>query len=456
MPSFKFYFLSVLICGALVLGKYQVPKPPPTEVIELTSTTEAPTTAPDTTPDTTTSTTTTTTPSITTTPSTTTSTAPDTTTSTTSTTTTPAPPKPTPTPAPVPPKPIGPPDQGLWPYFDSKNVTCVIVQFAAQLNVTYGKPNSSSSELIHVILNVPANASVISGNCDGLEQWLTIGWPATNETNHTLTVLFAKNDTTKSYEMKSLNASLVASIFPNITNVDTINLSHQTPEWKTPLAASYRCTPPTELKMNADNNNIAATLTLSRLQEEAFRNASGNGFSAADCKRRLSGTLLAMDSVLIPEWQTPLAASYRCTPPTELKMNADNNNIAATLTLSRLQEEAFRTTSGNGFSAVLSHQTPEWQTPLAASYRCTPPTELKMNADNNNIAATLTLSRLQEEAFRNASGNGFSAARDCSSGDIPDAVPIAVGCALGGMVVVVLIAYLAARHRSANRGYLSM
>ncbi|XP_063618148.1 lysosome-associated membrane glycoprotein 1-like [Cydia splendana] len=321
MALFKFYFLSALICGALVLGNAAgVSKPPPTEVIDLTSTTVEPTT-PDTTPDTTTSTTTTST-----TPSTTTSTTPDTTTSTTTTTTTtPAPPKPTPTPAPVPPKPIGPPDQGLWPYVDSKNVTCVIVQFAAQLNVTYGKPNSS--ELIHVILNVPANASVISGNCDGLEQWLTIGWPATNETNHTLTVLFAKNDTTKSYEMKSLNASLVASIFPNITNVDTINLSHQTPEW---------------------------------------------------------------------------------------------------------------------------------QTPLAASYRCTPPTELKMNADNNNIAATLTLSRLQEEAFRNASGNGFSAARDCSSGDIPDAVPIAVGCALGGMVVVVLIAYLVARRRSANRGYLSM
>ncbi|XP_047987468.1 lysosome-associated membrane glycoprotein 1-like [Leguminivora glycinivorella] len=324
MASFKFYFLSALICGALVLGQSaEVPKLPPTEVIDLT-TTEAPST-PDTTPDSTTSTTTSTTPSATT------STKPDTTTSTTTsttstTTTTPAPP-PTPKPSPVPPKPIGPPDQGLWPYVDGKNVTCVIVQFAAQLNVTYGKPNSSSSELIHVILNVPANASIISGNCEGMEQWLTIGWPATNETNHTVTVLFAKNDTTKSYEMKSLNASLVASIFPNITNVNTINLSHQTPEW---------------------------------------------------------------------------------------------------------------------------------QTPLAASYRCTPATELKMNADNNNIAATLTLSRLQEEAFRNASGKGFSAARDCSSGDIPDAVPIAVGCALGGMVVVVLIAYLAARRRSAARGYLSM
>ncbi|XP_063529065.1 lysosome-associated membrane glycoprotein 2-like [Cydia strobilella] len=322
MASFKLYFSFALICGALVLGQaVEVSKPPPTEVIDLTtSNTEAPTTIPDTTPDTKPHTTTSTT-TTSTTPS------PDTTTSTTTSTTTPAPPKPTPTPAPVPPKPIGPPDQGLWPYVDSKNVTCVIVQFAAQLNVTYGKPNSSSSELMHVILNVPANASVISGNCDGLEQWITIGWAATNETNHTLTVLFAKNDTKKFYEMKSLNASLVSSIFPNITNVDTINLSHQTPEW---------------------------------------------------------------------------------------------------------------------------------QTPLAASYRCTPPTELKMNADYNNIAATLTLSRLQEEAFRNATGNGFSAARDCSGGDIPDAVPIAVGCALGGMVVVVLIAYLVARRRSANRGYLSM
>ncbi|XP_063375815.1 lysosome-associated membrane glycoprotein 1-like [Cydia fagiglandana] len=359
MASFKFYFLSALICGALVLGQAaDISKPPPTEVIDLISTTEEPTT-PDTTPDTTTSITTTST-----TPSTTTSTTPDTTTSTTTTTTTPAPPKPTPTPAPVPPKPIGPPDQGLWPYVDSKNVTCVIVQFAAQLNVTYGKPNSS--ELIHVILNVPANASVISGNCDGLEQWLTIGWPATNETNHTLTVLFAKNDTTKSYEMKSLNASLVASIFPNITT---------------------------------NENNHTLTVLFAK-----------NDTTKSYEMKSLNASLVAS---IFPNIT-----------------NVDTIN--------------------------LSHQTPEWQTPLAASYRCTPPTELKMNADNNNIAATLTLSRLQEEAFRTASGNGFSAARDCSSGDIPDAVPIAVGCALGGMVVVVLIAYLVARRRSANRGYLSM
>jgi lysosomal-associated membrane protein 1/2 len=51
---------------------------------------------------------------------------------------------------------------------------------------------------------------------------------------------------------------------------------------------------------------------------------------------------------------------------------------------------------------------------------------------------------------------GGVAARECGGGDVPDAVPIAVGCALGGLVVVVLVAYLVARRRSAARGYLSM
>lgn len=37
-----------------------------------------------------------------------------------------------------------------------------------------------------------------------------------------------------------------------------------------------------------------------------------------------------------------------------------------------------------------------------------------------------------------------------------DVVPIAVGCALVGLVAIVLIAYLVGRRRSQARGYLSM
>ena len=49
----------------------------------------------------------------------------------------------------------------------------------------------------------------------------------------------------------------------------------------------------------------------------------------------------------------------------------------------------------------------------------------------------------------------FFSAEDCAF-DTPDVVPIAVGCALAALVVIVLIAYLVGRRRAQARGYLSM
>lgn len=49
----------------------------------------------------------------------------------------------------------------------------------------------------------------------------------------------------------------------------------------------------------------------------------------------------------------------------------------------------------------------------------------------------------------------FCLVKDCKL-DTPDIVPIAVGCALAALVIIVLIAYLIGRKRSQARGYLSM
>jgi lysosomal-associated membrane protein 1/2 len=45
---------------------------------------------------------------------------------------------------------------------------------------------------------------------------------------------------------------------------------------------------------------------------------------------------------------------------------------------------------------------------------------------------------------------------DCPADDASDTVPIAVGAALAGLVVIVLIAYLIGRRRSRARGYQSV
>jgi len=71
--------------------------------------------------------------------------------------------------------------------------------------------------------------------------------------------------------------------------------------------------------------------------------------------------------------------------------------------------------------------------------------------------ATLTAKLVQFDAFRPSSipDGVFQTPSDCSYRP-NDVVPIIVGCALAGMVVMVLVAYMVGRSRSRARGYMSV
>lgn len=97
--------------------------------------------------------------------------------------------------------------------------------------------------------------------------------------------------------------------------------------------------------------------------------------------------------------------------------------------------------------------------PQGMSYHCN--RQQSFNAteatDTNKLPATIALSKVQWQAFHDRDSDGYDLAKDCDANDTPDIVPIAVGCALAGLVVVVLLGYLVGRRRSQNRGgYLSM
>lgn len=77
--------------------------------------------------------------------------------------------------------------------------------------------------------------------------------------------------------------------------------------------------------------------------------------------------------------------------------------------------------------------------------------------DTSAMPAHVTMSKAQWQAFHDRDADGYDLAKDCDAIDTPDIVPIAVGCALAGLVVIVLLGYLVGRRRSQNRGgYLSM
>lgn len=79
------------------------------------------------------------------------------------------------------------------------------------------------------------------------------------------------------------------------------------------------------------------------------------------------------------------------------------------------------------------------------------------NDEGKLYPASVAMSKVQWEAFHERDAEGYDLAKDCDAIDTPDIVPIAVGCALAGLVVIVLLGYLVGRRRSQNRGgYLSM
>lgn len=100
--------------------------------------------------------------------------------------------------------------------------------------------------------------------------------------------------------------------------------------------------------------------------------------------------------------------------------------------------------------------------PQGKSYHCNRQQVLNgtemIDGDNGIIfPATVTMSKAQWQAFHDRQTDGYDLAKDCDAIDTPDIVPIAVGCALAGLVVIVLLGYLVGRRRSQNRGgYLSM
>jgi len=93
-----------------------------------------------------------------------------------------------------------------------------------------------------------------------------------------------------------------------------------------------------------------------------------------------------------------------------------------------------------------------FQTPMNHSYSC------MVQETLTEGKVTLKSSDMRIQAFMNkpSGHNEFDAAIDCVADDASDVVPLAVGAALAGLIVIVLFAYLIGRRRSRSRGYQSV
>ncbi|XP_026323077.1 lysosome-associated membrane glycoprotein 1 [Hyposmocoma kahamanoa] len=174
--------------------------------------------------------------------------------------------------------------RSLWTNYTHRAISALRVQYNNGFRMLLGLPRfcSASATIDHLLLNVPDNATVPTGSCSGNNsQWLTISWPAPANTTNNLTLVFQRNDTTHNYALSAVNLTLSAHMFPNASMLTPTVESWHGAEWLTPLATSYRCAAPASLNMGAAHDSVTASLTLSQLQEEAFRSAHGTSFSAA-------------------------------------------------------------------------------------------------------------------------------------------------------------------------------
>ncbi|XP_025832664.1 lysosome-associated membrane glycoprotein 1 isoform X2 [Agrilus planipennis] len=105
---------------------------------------------------------------------------------------------------------------------------------------------------------------------------------------------------------------------------------------------------------------------------------------------------------------------------------------------------------------VLIYNHTHFTTSSSKSYKCDKEQTLNLTENSNVTVGYLHIWHTQFQAFHNSSSQEFESAEDCEPISTSDVVPLAVGCALAALVIIVLVAYLIGRKRAQARGYLSM
>lgn len=141
-------------------------------------------------------------------------------------------------------------------------------------------------------------------------------------------------------------------------------------------------------------------------------------------------------------------------------MNFERGNGTTNMTMMMFTLPLLNTTfpdAKENQSIQLIHRSNEFSTPLKMSYHCTRPQYFNLTETiiDSQVSGVAKVHDVQVEAFRSAGATGFSTARDCDSSETSDVAPIAVGIALGALILIVLISYLCARRRSTARGYMN-
>lgn len=177
------------------------------------------------------------------------------------------------------------PTVGKW-FYPKTDPSCVIVEFAVQMKISYLNTDNNTS---FVLYNIPTEDTTVSddGLCGNETNRIRIQWNATNS----MTVEFEKNTTSAQFSLSSIKFDLMLEnkTFPGINTTGPVTFEHRKTEFTTPIDMSYHCTKRqyfnlTTIAPTPDSNNLNATFVMAHVQLEAFNHRTNKQFATAkDC-----------------------------------------------------------------------------------------------------------------------------------------------------------------------------
>jgi len=191
---------------------------------------------------------------------------------------------PAPTPAPV----IGKPEEAKYVVTEG-NTSCILVQFATQLNVSYTDANN---DVQYKIYNLPGDGDKgkfkeAKGKCGKDTQFIVIEWFEANQTN-TFNLTFGLIPNTTEFGLIEAVFNLSSNIVPT-SSKDRLILYHVGNTFIAPKDKSYHCTRVQSLNLT-DTNIVTnttipvGTVSVSSVLLEAFHKGDNQDFSSAiDC-----------------------------------------------------------------------------------------------------------------------------------------------------------------------------
>lgn len=382
------------------------------------------------------------------------------------------------------------------------NSTCIKAELSASFSITYNTTNSTRTAQIPLPDSATVDTGSSSCGTDSSSPWLVVVFGA----GHTLGLSFSTNGSLYSVANLTLQYNLSdTSAFPEANSSDVVTVvSSSVGIWAT-INTTYRCDSPSTFGVGG------ATVTFSNMRLEAYM--PGNDLSPAESvcmadqptttapPTTASSTTTAAPAPTPPG--TPERGTYSVKNSTGtvcllaqmgLQLNvsyfsrSQNKTIqglvnltpnltsssgsceASSATLSLTQEQTTTlnftftlNSTSNKYHLSAITLLADWSdmtAPLLASntslnyLRSTLGRSYMCNAEQTlTVLPTFSLNtfRLQIQPF-GVTTNQFATAEECQMDQDQMLIPIIVGAALAGLVLIVLIAYLIGRKRS-HAGY---